>query len=397
MTVAQPALLVAQSGGVTAAINASLAGVYAEAESATSLGPILGARFGVDGILRRDFIDLRAQATSVWDKLRRTPSAALGSCRRKMTADEREQVLRTCIEMDIRYFLYIGGNDSADTALRLHTAAQAVGYDLRVIAVPKTIDNDLPGTDHCPGFGSAARFIAQSTQDAGLDTSAMRGSDPVKIIEVMGRDAGWLAAASILGKEQHSDAPHLICVPERPLDLEAFTERMRAAYDEYGYAVAVVAETVKDLHGRPIGAQNEVQQLDAFGHPTLAGAVQTLTNVVGRSLKVKARFDKPGTIQRMCMALASDLDLEEAFAAGRQAVRWAIQGQSGSMVGFTRTSDSPYNCIMHQVPLEQVANAFRVLPPEYLGDDPFGVTEEFVRYASPLIGPPLFSYGRFRM
>ncbi|HWE62407.1 MAG TPA: diphosphate--fructose-6-phosphate 1-phosphotransferase, partial [Chloroflexota bacterium] len=284
MTASNPALLVAQSGGCTAAINASLAGVVQQALAGAPIGPILGARFGVEGILQRRFLDLRAQEAGVWETIRRTPSAALGSGRRRLDAAEREQALDTLIELDVRYLLHIGGNDSADTALGLHEAARGRGYDLRVVAVPKTIDNDLPGTDHCPGYGSAARFLAQTTQDAGLDTEAMRDSDPLKIIEVMGRDAGWLAAATTLGKREERDAPHVVCVPELPLAIDAFIGAMEDAYRRFGHAVAVVAETVRDSEGRPLGRLNEVQSADAFGHPVIAGAAQALSTMVGRAL-----------------------------------------------------------------------------------------------------------------
>jgi ATP-dependent phosphofructokinase / diphosphate-dependent phosphofructokinase len=392
-----PALLVAQSGGCTAAINASLVGVVEQALASEGVGPILGARFGAEGILQRQFCDLRSQDPALWPALRRTPSAALGSCRRKLSAEEREDVLDVLIDLDVRYFLYIGGNDSADTALGLHRAAQRRGYDLRVVAVPKTIDNDLPGTDHCPGFGSAARFLAQATQDAGLDTEAMRASDPIKIIEVMGRDAGWLAAATILGRQRESDAPHVICVPERPLEVDAFIGAIEAAYKRFGFAVAVVAETVRDAQNRPIGSRNEVQGTDAFGHPTIAGAAQTLTALAGRALGVKARFDKPGTIQRMCMALASTVDLDEAYAAGAQAVVYAIEGRSGCMVGFIRADDPAYRCSMQPVPLEAVANKHRTLPDAYLQAGPFSIDPSFAAYARPLIGPPLLPYARLRV
>lgn len=392
-----PALLVAQSGGCTAAINASLAGVVEEALTHREIGPILGARHGVDGMLSDSVVDLRDQDPALWPAIRATPSAALGSCRRKLSPEERARILDWIVERNIRYMLYIGGNDSADSALTLHAAAAGIGYDLRVVSVPKTIDNDLPATDHCPGYGSAARFVAQTTQDAGLDTEAMRGSDPLKIIEVMGRDAGWLAAAAILGKRRASDAPHVICVPERPLDVDRFVAAMEDAYRAHGYAVAVVAETVRDLRGQPLGTSNEVQAADAFGHPTLAGAAQALTGILGRALGMKARFDKPGTIQRMNMALASSVDLEEAYRAGRTAVRYALEGRSAVMVGFRRTGDDPYACRMEPVDLQLVANRIRTLPPEFLGADPFALDPSFARYAEPLIGPGLLPYARLRL
>lgn len=392
---AKPALVVVQSGGPTPAINASLAGVVAEALRQGGIGAVLGARFGIDGILNRDLIDLRAPSTALWERIRATPSAALGSSRRKLDAGAREAALDALSAVDAHTLIFIGGNDSADTALGLERLAGERGYPLRVIGVPKTIDNDLPDMDHCPGYGSAARFIAQATQDAGLDTEAMRRTDPIKLIEVMGRDAGWLAAAASLGREDESGAPQLICVPERPLDVDRFVARIEEVYRSQGYAVAVVAETVRDLAGRPIGTKNEIQGTDPFGHPTIAGAAQALTALVGRALGVKARFDKPGTIGRMCMALASPVDLHEAYEAGAEAVRWALEGRSGCMVGLGREEGGGrYVCTMVEVPLERIANAHRLLPEAYLGDDPFGIDRSFAAYAAPLIGAPLLPYGR---
>ncbi|MGH2411098.1 MAG: diphosphate--fructose-6-phosphate 1-phosphotransferase [Chloroflexota bacterium] len=303
MAPAQPTLLVAQSGGPTPVMNASLAGVVEQA-NLSGVSRVLGARYGIQGVLQRDLIDLGAQPAALWSRLRRTPSAALGSCRRKLSAEDRQAILETLIEFQVRYFLYIGGNDSADTALALDRTAREVGYDLHVVSIPKTIDNDLPGTDHCPGYGSAARFIAQSTQDAGLDTEAMRLSDPIKLIEVMGRDAGWLVASATLGKRDEAHAPHLICLPERPLDIDAFLGAVESTYRRHGCAVAVVAETTRDTTGQPLGAADEVLAADAFGHLNLAGGAATLTALIGRRLGIRARFDKPGTMQRMSMALA---------------------------------------------------------------------------------------------
>jgi 6-phosphofructokinase len=392
----RPALVVAQSGGPTAAINASLAGVAETALGDVRIGRVLGARFGVEGLLKGNMIDLGRQDSSLWPKIRVTPSAALGSCRRKLTEDEREAALNSLIELNARYLLYIGGNDSADTALALHHAARSRGYDLRVIAIPKTIDNDLPETDHCPGYGSAARYIAQSTQDASLDTEAMRLSDPIKIIEVMGRDAGWLVASSILGRQDESQAPHVVCVPERPLDVDAFVAAMDEAYRRFGYAVAVVAETVRDARGQSIGGINEIAQMDAFGHPTIQGAAAALTTVVGRALRVKARFDKPGTLQRMSGAHLSLVDIDEAYSAGAAAVRLVLEGHSGCMVGFRRLPTDQYQCEIIEIDLNKVANRHRVMPDEFLGNDPFAVSDAFVAYAKPLIGPPLLPYGRLR-
>ena len=389
-----PALLVAQSGGPTAAINASLAGVVQQARQSGAVGGVLGARFGLDGILARDLVDLAPVDDARWERIRTTPSAALGSCRRKLREGEAESVLRILDELGVGYLVYIGGNDSADTAWTLHTTARATGHPLRVMAVPKTIDNDLPETDHCPGYGSAARYLAQSSMEAGLDTEAMRKTDPIKVIEVMGRDAGWLAAASILGRRDEREAPHLVCVPERPVKLDDFVAAMETAYRRYGYAVAVVTETVRDEHDQAIGRRNEVLGADAFGHATLAGAAQALSTAVGSALGLKARFDKPGTLQRMSMAYASPVDLDEAYAAGVEAARLAIAGESGTMIGFARREGPEYGCDLVQVDLRLIANRQRLLPEQMLGTAPFEIDRRFLDYAMPLIGAPLPEYPR---
>lgn len=391
-----PALMVAQSGGPTAALNASLAGVVESALASAQVGDILGARFGLEGLLAENYVNLRRQPPGIWQAIKQTPSAALGSCRRKLRAGEETQVLDSLRRLNVRYLVYIGGNDSADTSLALDHAARAAGYDLRVVAVPKTIDNDLPLTDHCPGYGSAARYLAQSTQDAGLDTEAMRLSDPIKLIEVMGRDAGWLVAACSLGRESEEQAPHVLCVPERPLDMDAFIGAMDAAYRRFGFVVAVVAETARDMQGRPFGGLNDVARHDAFGHPTIQGTADALAAAVGRALGRKARFDKPGTLQRMSGALLSPVDIQEAWEAGAAGVHLALEGVSGRMITLQRQAGLEYHCTFGHVPVDAVANRHRVLPPEYLGDDPFDVSDAFRQYARPLIGPPLLPYARLR-
>src|SRR5689334_13913341 len=325
-------LLVAQSGGCTAVINSSLVGVVDEALEHEEISGVWGARFGIRGVLGEDFVDLGCQSRATLDRVRRTPSAALGSARYKLSDDDCATVLDILDRQGIGVFLLIGGNDSADSAHRLGRLAAQSGRDLRVVAVPKTIDNDLPETDHCPGYGSAARFLAQCIVDGGRDAEAIRHWDPVKVVEVMGRDAGWLAAATALGVRDERDAPHLIYVPERPFDLAQFLEDVRETHARLGFCVAVVAETVRDAQGRPVGGLDATAAVDAFGHPVIAGTAAALCSAVGAELGLKARFDKPGTMQRMSMALASETDLQEAYEVGRAGVRAAVAGESGVMV-----------------------------------------------------------------
>ena len=263
-------LLVGQSGGATAVINASLVGVIEAALAQPEIGAIIGMRHGIEGLLREDLIDLRRQPAASFAHLRRTPSAALGTGRHKLTGDDLDRALALIRQHDIRYFLYIGGNDSADTAHRLHERALEIGYDLRVISIPKTIDNDLPHTDHCPGYGSIARFLALATRDSGRDTEASPQLYPVKIIEVMGRNAGWVAAACALARDDARSAPQLIFLPERPpASFDVLLTEIAAAVREHGYCTAIVPETLRDATGEPLGG-SERGFTDAFGHQYIA-------------------------------------------------------------------------------------------------------------------------------
>lgn len=382
-----------QSGGATAVVNSSLAGVVHEATRHAEVEGVLGMRFGIQGALAGQMVDLGALDARTLEALRTTPSAALGTCRYKMRDDDPARIVALCRENGVRFFLYIGGNDSADTSHRVARAAEAEGYPLRVVGIPKTIDNDLPLTDHCPGYGSAARFLALATADAGRDTEAHRWLDPVKIVEVMGRNAGWLAAASALGKAGDEDAPHLICFPERPLSLPRFLADVKRLYDRLGYAVVVVPETIRDEDGRPLAGEGH-EERDAFGHARLAGAASRLVEAVREQLGLRARFDKPGTLQRSLMAAASSVDLAEAYAVGRAAVRAAVAGESDVMVTLAREPGPHYRCTTGLAPLTAIANHERKLPDEYIAPEGTMISDAFRDYALPLIGGPLPSYPR---
>ena len=389
-------VLIGQSGGATAVINASLVGAVHEALAAgDAVDGIYGARHGIQGLLDGDLLDLRREPAATWDGLLTTPSAALGSCRYRLEPGDPDRALDRLRRLGVRYFLYIGGNDSADTAHRIAEAAREADYDLRVVCVPKTIDNDLPGTDHCPGYGSAGRFIALATMDSALCTEAIPTHYPVKIIEVMGRDAGWLAAASALGKEREEDAPHLIYVPERPFDHARFLQDVRRAHERYGYVVAVVTETVRDEHGQPLGAVG-AQGVDAFGHQLLGGAAQALVGMVREELGLRARFDRPGDLQRMASSCVSATDRDEAYRAGRAALRAALDGVTDKMVTLVRAPGPKYSCDTGLVDLDVVANEQRLLPDEYLDANGTGVTAAFREYALPLLGDPLPAHVRLR-
>lgn len=386
--------VVGQSGGPTAVINSSLAGLIDEGLECREIRAIYGGVHGVLGMLREEFVDLGRQDPAVRRGLRHTPSAALGSCRHKITQDECGWLIDIFRKHGIRYFFYIGGNDSADTSSKVSKAARAAGYDLRVVAVPKTIDNDLAVTDHSPGYGSVARWLAMSVRDAGLDTEAIGVVDTVKIIEVMGRNAGWITAATALARDREDAAPHLIYLPERPFNEERFLADVKAVYDRLGHVVITVCEGLKDKSGAYITASARAIDTDRFGHRQLGGVGDYLCNVVAAGLGIKARYDKPGTIQRVSAALASQVDLEEAYQVGVHAVQCAVSGITDKMVIIQRKPGPDYVVEMGTVDLEVVANTEKLVPPEFMNEEGNHVTQAFLDYARPLIGAPLPPYAR---
>jgi 6-phosphofructokinase len=391
-------LLVGQSGGPTAVINSSLAGILAEAARQPAIGAVYGLRYGVEGLLAEDWLDLAGADARLVARLRRTPSAALGSARYSLGEEDLERALAVLRRHDVRYLLLIGGNDSADTTDRLGRAAAAVGHPLQAVAVPKTIDNDLPATDHCPGYGSIARYLAVAVQEAALDTAAMRRANPIKFVETMGRHVGWVAAAAMLGRSGAEGAPHLVYVPERPVPADAVLAQVEAAYRAHGYAVVVLSEnqTEPTADGvRVLGAGGEPEWVDPFGHPYYPSPAAYLSRRVRLELGVHARYDKPGSLQRTTSALVSPVDEREAFAVGRAAVRAAVRGRGGHMVILVRAPGERYRCTTGLVPIAAVANRVRPLPPEFLGPTPAeATTPAFFAYAAPLLGGPLPDYAR---
>lgn len=388
-------LLIGQAGGATAVINRSLAGIIREARVRRCYDALWGMRRGAEGALQEQFVDLTDVPDATLEALARTPGAALGSSRHKLVGEEVESLLDMFRRYDIRAFLYIGGNDSADTAHRLALHAADRHYELCAIAVPKTIDNDLPETDHSPGFGSIARYVALATMDSAKDTESMPTMYPVKVIEVMGRDAGWVTAAASLGKREPQDAPHLLYPPERPLSPRKLLGDVERVYRDVGRVVAVAAETVRDEAGIPFADPDLSAERDSFGHPLVRGTADTMCRLIATELGLRSRFDKPGSLQRMSMLTASPVDVEEATEVGRAAVRLAAAGETDRMVTIARDSDDPYASHTDAAPLERVANRQRLLPDDYLVPDLSNTTEEFRRYALPLLGPhPLPHYVR---
>jgi ATP-dependent phosphofructokinase / diphosphate-dependent phosphofructokinase len=384
-------LLIGQSGGATAVINASLIGAVETALQDQHIGGIYGMRYGIEGLLKEDLIDLRRQPSSIWTQLLYTPSAALGSCRYKLQEHDPEQAVKILRRYNIRYILYIGGNDSADTAHRIAQAAQRLHYDLNVISIPKTIDNDLPFTDHCPGYGSAARFLAQTTQDSTMNTLSIPWHYPIKVIETMGRDAGWLTASTALGKRNENDAPHILLLPENPFGADRFLAQVERVYRRIGHVVIVAAETIHDEKGQQLGATGQTS-LDAFQHPLLNGAAQYLVELVKQQLKLRARFEKPGDLQRMSSTHVSLVDREEAYMVGKMGILALLAQESDKMITLVRNDKPAYHCTTGLVDLAKVANEQRLLPDIYLDESKTMVTQAFYDYALPLIGEPLPQY-----
>ncbi|MFZ5802178.1 MAG: diphosphate--fructose-6-phosphate 1-phosphotransferase [Candidatus Omnitrophota bacterium] len=382
--------VVLQSGGCTAVINRSLAGVVGESRSHKAITGIWGSRFGINGVLHGDLADLRKCSPDDLGRIARAPSAALGSSRHKLTEAETAAVVERFKRWDIRFVFMIGGNDTAATALRIERAAAREHCPLRLIHIPKTIDNDLEGTDHTPGYGSAARFAAITTQEAGLDTAAMRQVDPVKIIELMGRNSGWIVAASALLRRKKEDPPHLLLVPEVPFEERKFLRDVARVLKEVGYCVVVISETIRDAKGQRIGSGKENAVIkDGFGHPYVEGAAQVLAGLVEKTFRVRARFDKPGTIQRMSIPYLSRTDAHEAFLAGVHAVKWAVKGMSSVMVGFKRVPGLPYRIRFVPVDLAKVPDRERKLPAHFLNRERNHISRAFCRFALPLLGKDL--------
>jgi 6-phosphofructokinase 1 len=385
-------LLVAQSGGPTAAINASVAGVVQEAGRHECVEEIFGGLNGILGILNEELIDLNDEKAKTIEGLKHTPAAALGTCRYKVdfkkkpeqAAQDMNRLFEVFQAHNIRYFFYIGGNDSQDTAHKIHLEAQKRGYEMRVMGVPKTIDNDLPHTDHCPGFGSVVKYNAATVMEIALDVGAMATDDGACcLVEVMGRGAGWIAAGTVLAKRHATDAPHIILLPEVALNEELFLAKVKETVESLRYCVVVVGEGVKDRDGNEIAADKS--QVDAFGHPVLSGAAENLGKLITHKLRLKTRTVKLGYAQRAAGHYASATDIQESAACGAAAVRAAMDGQSGFMVKLVRTSSSPYRWNTDLQPLEDIANVEHLIPRDWISDDGFLPNEKFVDYARPLI------------
>jgi len=367
-------------------INGSLVGVIEEAKQHAEVTGVLGGLRGISGVLNDQFVDLARESQETLDLLRRTPGSALGTVRYKLQPEDYARIVESFRAYDVRFFCYIGGNDSMDTAHQVHLAAQELGYELYSIGVPKTVDNDLAYTDHCPGYGSAARFVALAVRDSGWDTESMGPSSPVKIVEVMGRNAGWLTAAAALGRREPGDPPHLIYLPERPVEDGALVRDVARVVEEREHCVIALSEGAVSDTG--------LTEVDAFGHQMKGGAADYVAALLQDRLGLKVRMDKPNYLQRSFSLCMSEVDADEAYRAGRAAVRLAVAGQSDVMVTLERQPGEVYRAETGAAPLGRIANAEKLVPATYITAEGNDVTNAFVEYARPLIGGELPAVGR---
>lgn len=381
--------LYAQSGGVTAVINASACGVIQAArQHSDKIGKVFAARNGIIGALTEDLIDTSFETDADIAALRHTPAGAFGSCRHKLGSIEKhraqyERLIEVFSAHNIRYFFYNGGGDSQDTAHKVSQIGETLGYPVTCIGVPKTVDNDLPFTDNSPGFGSVAKYVGVSIREAGLDVASMAlTSTKVFIMEVMGRHAGWIAAAGGLAAEQEGDSPHIILFPEIPLVQETFLARVKECVKKYGFCSIVVSEGVKNQDGTFIAESGLV---DAFGHKQLGGVAPVIARLVKDGLGFKYHWAVADYLQRAARHIASKTDVEQAYALGKAAVELALAGKNAVMPIIVRDSNTPYRWSIGEAPLEKVANVEVKLPRDYITEDGFGITEKCKQYLRPLI------------
>lgn len=379
----------AQSGGVTAVINASAAGVIETArQHPTRIGTVYAGRNGILGALDEDLIDTRHESAADIAALRHTPGGAFGSCRYKLQdlqqhRAEYQRLIEVFKAHDIGYFFYNGGGDSADTCLKVAQLSAALGYPIQAIHIPKTVDNDLPITDCCPGFGSVAKYVATSIREAGYDVASMaKTSTKVFILEVMGRHAGWITAACGLASEAEGEPPHVLLFPEIPFEPKLFLDQVDACVQRHSYCVVAVSEGIRQADGRFIA---ESGLTDAFGHAQLGGVAPVLANLVKSALGYKYHWAVADYLQRAARHLASAVDVEQAWALGARAVELALAGHGGVMPTIVRLSDVPYQWTLGMAALEDVANVEKFMPKEFISAEGFHITDACRRYLAPLI------------
>ncbi len=379
----------AQSGGVTAVINASACGVIETArQHKDKIGKVYAGRNGIIGALTEDLIDTSKESAKAIAALRYTPAGGFGSCRYKLKSLEEnraeyERLIEVFEAHDIGYFFYNGGGDSADTCLKVSQLAQKMGYPIQAIHVPKTVDNDLPITDNCPGFGSVAKYIAVSTREASFDVASMaKTSTKVFVLEVMGRHAGWIAAAGGMASDEETEIPVVILFPEVTFDRARFMATVEEKVAKYGYCSVVVSEGVKGDDGKFLSDQG---LRDAFGHAQLGGVAPVVANMIKEDLGLKYHWAVADYLQRAARHIASKSDVEQAYAVGKAAVEYAVKGKNSVMPAIVRKSDKPYRWTIEEAPLAKVANKEKMMPKNFITKDGFGITNKCRDYLAPLI------------
>ena len=379
----------AQSGGVTAVINATACGVIETARKhRNKIGHVYAGRNGIIGALTEDMVDTNKESARTIKALMTTPGGAFGSARYKLRSLEEnraeyERLIEVFRAHDIGYFFYNGGNDSMDTAHKVSLISKRMGFPVTCLGVPKTVDNDLPITDCCPGFGSVAKYVAVSTKEAALDVASMsKTSTKVFILEVMGRHAGWIAAAGGLAGENPEDAPHIILFPEVAFNKRAFLKKVRDCVKKYDYCVIVVSEGARYANGKFLA---EAGTRDAFGHAQLGGVAPVVAGMVRDNLGFKYHYAVADYLQRSARHIASAVDVQQAYAVGKAAVQYALQGKTAVMPVIKRLSDKPYRWRIESAPLSRIANKEKMLPKRYISADGFGITPAARRYLEPLI------------
>ncbi len=386
-------LLVAQAGGPTPVLNATLASILEEARRDKRIGRVLGARWGMAGLARGDALDLSELTREEMERLRMSPGAALGSSRSKPSPADLVLIVQNLRRLGVRHLLLIGGNGSMQGAQVVSRSCREAGYEIQIIGIPKTVDNDIAGTDRCPGYGSAARYVAQSACDLGADVRSL--PQPVSIFETMGRSVGWLAAASVAAKCEPEDAPHLVYLPERPFDMEGFLSDLDRVVTRLGWAVVVVSEGLRSTSGDLVYETTDPAQADALKRPLTGGVGQFLAGIVARRLKIRCRSEKPGLLGRSSMLHASVQDLKDAGLVGRVGVRAVLDGHTDQMVcllPLPQDEDRGYSL----APLSDVAGKERPIPAAWLSETATSVNESFLKYVRPLIGDLMRPHSPFR-
>jgi 6-phosphofructokinase len=381
-------LMIVQGGGPTTVFNASLSSVIEEGVCQRGIGRILGARSGTEGLTQGNVVDLSQMSSDELRVLRNSPGAALGSSRFKPTADHLESLVKHLRRLEIKHIIFMGGNGTMRGAETISAFCRSIDFEVQIIGIPKTIDNDLAVTDRCPGYASAAKYVAQSTRDLGMDIRSL--PQPVTILETMGRSVGWLAGASSLAKTADNDAPHLIYVPELPFHTERFLEDLDGVVTRLGWAVVVVSEGIRNEDGSLVYEMNDPSQLDPLKRPMTGGVGQFLAGVVAKNLKIRCRSEKPGLLGRASIAHVSMQDQQDAELVGRAGVRALLGGATDMMVALRPLEDTG-TLGYDLVPLSAVAGIERTIPAEWLTGGPLAVTGGFLEYLRPLVGE-LFQY-----